>query len=138
VPSLGFELFTVFEIERSAEFPEPPPPPPPQFDVHPKGPTVIDMLEELFAKLLSVEEADSETLPKLVIVVPVVLAFTVAAMFNTAVELGAMSPIVQRPVELAYDPRVVVAEANVRPEGSTSVAVTPLEVAEPRAETVKV
>jgi hypothetical protein len=63
--------------------------------------TMTGTVEELFPGFGSVVEAFSPTTAVFVIVVPAVPAFTVAAMFNVAVELALRSPIVQVPVELA-------------------------------------
>jgi hypothetical protein len=47
-------------------------------------------------------------------------------------------PIVQIPVEFAYEPSAVDADTNVTPEGRTSVATTPNDVEGPVALTVSV
>ena len=130
-PSTVDVTFAVFEIAMSAE--GVPPPPPPVVDA-----TVTDELAVLFDKFGSVVEAFSKTCAKFVIVSPDVLAFTLAAMTSVCVELAAISPSVHVPVELANVPAVLVALTNVRPEGSVSVASTPVEVAGPSALTVTV
>ena len=56
-------------------------------------------VEELFPGLWSVVLAFSATIAVLLIVVPAVPAFTIAAIVSVAVELALMSPIVQVPVE---------------------------------------
>jgi hypothetical protein len=67
----------------------------------PSGATATLTLAVLFARLLSVELADSPTVAVFVIVDPAVPVFAVAAICKVAVELAAKSPMVQVPVELA-------------------------------------
>jgi hypothetical protein len=102
------------------------------------GWTVIETLEELFERFESVVDAFSVTVAVFVIVVLAVPESTSAAMSNVAVELAERLPIVHVPVELAYEPSVEVAETKLTPEGKTSVAVTPVEVAGPLALTFNV
>jgi hypothetical protein len=66
------------------------------------------------------------------------VAFTTAAIWSVALELALMSPIVQTPVEDAYVPRDAVAFRKPSPEGKVSVAMTPVEVAGPKALTATV
>jgi hypothetical protein len=98
--------------------------------------TGIDMVEELFPRLVSV--GDSPTVAVFVIAVSVVLAFTSAAMVSVTVELGARVPIVHVSVELAYVdvPTVVVAPSNVRSDGKVSLATTSVDASGPFAVTV--
>ena len=114
------------------------PPPPPQFTVQVLAATVIGAVELLFAELGSFTAADSLTAAELVMVVPETSWLTVAVMTKIAEEPACMSPIAQIPVEAEYVPKVDVAPTNVMPEGNTSVAVTPVDVAGPIAETVTV
>ena len=91
----------------------------------------------LLAVFESVDDAVSVAVAVFVIDVPAD-AFTIAAIVRVAVELALISPIVQVPVEVAYEPFDVVAETKVRPDGNISVATTPVDVAGPFAETVTV
>jgi hypothetical protein len=74
--------------------------PPPQLVVQPGVATVTVVLAVLLPVLGSVEEAVSVAEAVFTICVPEE-AFTWAAIWSVAVELALMSPIVQRPVELA-------------------------------------
>ena len=102
------------------------------------GVATVRMAEPvLLAVFGSVDDAVSIAVAVFVIDVPAD-AFTIAAIVRVAVELALISPIVQVPVEVAYEPFDVVAETKVRPDGNISVATTPVDVAGPFAETVTV
>lgn len=81
---------------------------------------------------------DSLMVAVFVIVVPAVPEFTVAVITSVAVELGAIVPMVQTPVELANVPCDEVADTNVTPAGKISFATTPVEVTGPSAAAVNV
>ena len=69
---------------------------------------------------------DSETVPVFVIVVPSA-AVTVAVIVSVAFCPLEITPIVQIPVELLYEPSEEDAESKVTPEGNVSDATTPNE-----------
>jgi len=96
---------------------------------------VIEALDDV-AVLVFVTVGDSLTVAVFVIVWPAVPVFTVAVITSAALAPDERSPTVQAPVELANVPWDVVASTKVRPPGNTSVAVTPVEVAGPSAETI--
>jgi hypothetical protein len=101
--------------------------------------TEMTTADELFAEFGSVDDADSAMVAVLLIVVLAVPALTVAAIVSVAFEFAVTVPMVQIPVELVYEvPADDVALTNVSPEGKTSFATTPVEVAGPRSVAVSV
>jgi hypothetical protein len=94
---------------------------------------MVSVVDAVLLGFRLVEDGDSPTFAKFVIVLPAE-PFTVAAICSIAIVPALMLPIVQVPVEDAYEPMLVVAFKKLRPDGKVSVATTPVDVAGPSAE----